>query len=78
MRKALGVAFVVALVAAAAVAYRKWGQKEPLPDGLLQANGRLEGDRVLVATKLEGRIEELLAREGDAVTRGQVVARLDD
>jgi len=78
MRKALAVAFVVVLAAAAVVAYRKWGLKEPLPDGLLQANGRLEGDRVLVATKLEGRIESLLAREGDAVTKGAVVAKLDD
>jgi HlyD family secretion protein len=78
MRRALGAAFLVLLVAAAVVAWRKWGAKEPLPEGLIQANGRLEGDRVLVATKQEGRIEELLAREGDTVKKGQVVARLDD
>jgi len=78
VRKALGVAFLVLLAAAAVVAWRRWGAKEPFPDGLLQANGRLEGDRVLVATKREGRIEELLAREGDTVSKGQVLARLDD
>ena len=49
-----------------------------LPDGLLQANGRIEGDRVSVAGKFPGRIAELLVREGESVTQGQVLAVLDD
>jgi HlyD family secretion protein len=77
MRRAIGVALVL-LLAVGAVALWRASAKDPLPDGLIQANGRLEGDRVLVATKQDGRIEELLAREGDAVKKGQVVARLDD
>jgi HlyD family secretion protein len=78
MRRALAVAFLVLLAAGAVVAWRTWGGKEGLPEGLIQANGRLEGDRVLVATKHDGRIEQLLAREGDSLKKGQVVARLDD
>lgn len=53
-----------------------WNQR--LPDGLLQANGRIEGDHVTVASKFPGRVEGLLAREGDQVTVGQVLVRLDD
>ena len=40
----------LALVVAAAVSYAKWGRRA-LPDGLIQANGRIEGDHVSVASK---------------------------
>jgi HlyD family secretion protein len=49
-----------------------------LPDGLIQANGRIEGDHVTVASKFPGRIQELLVREGATVTQGQVLIRLDN
>src|SRR5690349_19167442 len=49
-----------------------------LPDGLIQANGRIEGDHVTVGSKFPGRIEELLVREGHNVAKGQVMIRLDD
>jgi len=49
-----------------------------LPEGLIQANGRIEGDRVSVASKFPGRIATLRVREGDTVTSGQVLAVLED
>jgi membrane fusion protein YbhG len=49
-----------------------------LPEGLIQANGRIEGDHLSVASKFPGRIQELLVREGDSVTTGQVMIRIDD
>ena len=49
-----------------------------LPEGLIQANGRIEGDSVSVASKFPGRIAKLLVREGDSVTSGQVLAVLED
>jgi len=49
-----------------------------LPEGLIQANGRIEGDRVSVAGKFPGRIATLLVREGESVTLGQVLATFDD
>ena len=49
-----------------------------LPDGLIQANGRIEGDHVTVASKFPGRIQDLLVREGATVTAGQVLIRLED
>ena len=49
-----------------------------LPEGLIQVNGRIEGDHLTVASKFPGRIHELLVREGDNVTSGQVMVRIDD
>ena len=49
-----------------------------LPEGLIQANGRIEGDHVTVASKFPGRIVDLLAREGARVSKGDVLIRLDD
>lgn len=48
-----------------------------LPAGLAEANGRIEIERVDVATKIPGRIAEILVREGDFVEKGAVVARMD-
>lgn len=69
---------VVAAALAAAVAAWLLMRQAAVPDGLLQVNGRIEGDRVTVASKLAGRVIELAAREGDTVKAGQVMARLDD
>lgn len=60
------------------VALDRWVLNQRLPDGLIQTNGRIEGDHVTVASKFSGRIKELLVREGATVTVGQVVIRLDD
>ena len=70
---------VGAVVLAAAVAGLLYflGQRPP-GDGLLQVNGRIEGDRITIASKYPGRVAELLAREGDVVQAGQVLLRLDD
>lgn len=56
----------------------RWSANARLPEGLIQANGRIEGDHVTVASKFPGRVRELLAREGATVAAGQVLARLDD
>jgi HlyD family secretion protein len=71
---------VVALVLLAGMmlAYTRWSQRAALPEGLVQANGRIEGDRITVASKVPGRVRALRAREGDTVRAGQVVVLLDD
>jgi HlyD family secretion protein len=48
-----------------------------LPGGFASANGRLESEQVEIATKLPGRIAEVLVKEGEAVDQGQVLARMD-
>lgn len=50
----------------------------PLPEGLIQANGRIEGDRFTVSSKVPGKIVNLYVREGDRVEEGQVIVKLDD
>jgi HlyD family secretion protein len=48
-----------------------------VPAGFAKANGRIEAERVDVATKLAGRLEQVLVKEGDTVVAGQVLARMD-
>ena len=49
-----------------------------LPDSIVAVSGRIEGDDSAVAPKTSGKIMEITVREGDTVTAGQVIARLDD
>ena len=72
---AAGLALLLVLAAAA---WWLWLRTPPLPEGLIQANGRIEGDHYTVATKVPGRVAELLSREGDGIVQGQVLLRLDD
>ena len=68
----------VLIVAIAAGSYHWWQQQQSdLPDGFVRANGRIEAERVDVALKFGGRIAEVLADEGQMVTPGDVVARID-
>jgi HlyD family secretion protein len=77
--KLLGFVFVaVALASAAVVIGREMLLKRALPEGLLQANGRIEGDTVTVSSKLAGRIAKLHAREGASVGAGEVLVELED
>jgi len=67
---------IVAAIAAGGAYW--WQQSRPaLPAGITVGNGRLEADEIDIATKFSGRIAEVLADEGDTVTAGQVVARMD-
>lgn len=65
------------LVAVAALALRGFLEPAPVPPGFAVSNGRLEAEEIQVATKLGGRIFEILVDEGDRVAAGQVLARMD-
>ena len=72
----LVVAVIIALGGAGA--WYLWQQYlNALPAYIALANGRLEAEQVEIATKFQGRISEILAKEGDFVTAGQVLARMD-
>lgn len=66
-------------VAAGVGGYAWWTtQKAPLlPAGMAQANGRIEVERIDIATKIAGRVAEIRVREGDFVQKGTIVARMD-
>lgn len=78
MKKGLFATLIVLGVgAAAAFAWWQTTQNTGLPDGIAMSNGRLEAERIEIATKLAGRVAEVLVVEGDWVEPGQLVARLD-
>lgn len=77
--KQLGlIALAVAVAVGGYVAFDRWVLNRGLPEGLIQVNGRIEGDHVTIASKFPGRIQELLVREGDQVAKGHVLLKLDD
>jgi HlyD family secretion protein len=59
--------------------YYAWQQiRNPgLPEGIASGNGRIEAVEIDISTKIPGRIKEILVNEGDFVSAGEVVARMD-
>ncbi|MDH3460516.1 MAG: HlyD family efflux transporter periplasmic adaptor subunit [Burkholderiaceae bacterium] len=71
---------VVALaVLAALIGVLAWQTlREPgLPQGIAVGNGRLEATQVDITAKFAARLSEVNVKEGDEVTAGQVLARMD-
>ena len=54
-----------------------WIHRDQIPEGFVSTNGRLEATEIDVATKLPGRLLEVLAQEGETVESDAVVARID-
>lgn len=59
-------------------AYNRLIVKTKLPQGLIQANGRIEGDQITVSSKFSGRIQTMRVKEGDVVESGRPLIELDD
>jgi HlyD family secretion protein len=72
------VVLVVTLFAGVYFGYNYLFRQATLPEGLIQANGRIEGDHITVASKFSGRIQSMLTQEGDVVKAGQTMVLLDD
>jgi len=66
---------VVALGTLAVAGWLVW-RPEPRGTGILDANGRIEGDRAAVGAKVGGKIVRLAVREGERLDAGQLVAEL--
>lgn len=66
-------------LAATAAAWRLYDNYtgDGIPQGILVANGRLEGRLIRVSAGAAGRITHLAVREGDRVAPGQLIADLD-
>ncbi|WP_258549302.1 HlyD family secretion protein, partial [Thalassospira profundimaris] len=52
-------------------------QPQDLPDGFAAGNGRIEAVEIDIAAKTAGRVREILVNEGDFVSAGQVLAKMD-
>ncbi len=70
-------AVLVVLAGGAGYAYWQSENRNGVPAGLVKANGRIEVERVAIASKFAGRIAELAVKEGDFVEKDAVVARMD-
>jgi HlyD family secretion protein len=75
-RTLLAIAVTVVIVGIALFAWRSM-QSKGLPEGFASGNGRIEAVDIDIATKVAGRVKEVLVEEGDFVTAGQVLARMD-
>jgi HlyD family secretion protein len=69
----------VVIIVAAGGGYFGWKRfgVASLPPGIASGNGRIEAVEIDISTKSPGRIREILVAEGDFVTAGQVLARMD-
>jgi HlyD family secretion protein len=78
-RSLIIVVAAVVLVGGGAGGYYAWRQYEAsqLPAGIVSVNGRVEATQVDISTKIPGRVIEIVPHEGDLVSPGEVVARID-
>jgi len=65
---------VVAIAVTAGILYGGWFHR----DNTLQGSGTVEARNIRVGSKIGGRIDKLLVREGDTVEAGQVLMTFDD
>lgn len=68
---------LIAAAALAAIVVWMLAQPKGLPDGFASGNGRIEAVEIDIATRAPGRVAEILVEEGDLVSEGQVLARMD-
>jgi HlyD family secretion protein len=69
---------ITGVIVAALVIWKVFFASPSLPASIIALSGRIEGDDSAVSSKTGGKILEVTVREGDTVTAGQVIARLDD
>jgi HlyD family secretion protein len=76
--RVLRIFLIVSLVIVALLIWKVFFATPSLPASIVALSGRIEGDDSAVAPKTSGKILDVTVREGDTVTLGQVIARLDD
>ena len=79
MKKTIVISLVAVVTAAAAAGYfykLKLDEEKMLHPKFYGGNGRLEATEVNLAAKLAGRVDAVLVREGDMVTKGQPLVQM--
>ncbi len=70
------------ILAAATLGLLAWGlvslfwRDDNAPEGILTASGRIEGEEVRVGSKIAGRVLRVLARAGEKVQAGELIAEI--
>ncbi|MFJ5446362.1 HlyD family secretion protein [Methylobacillus methanolivorans] len=69
---------IVIIAALAAAGFYAWQamSSNSHPEGFASGNGRIEAIEIDVATKLAGRVDDILVNEGDFVQAGQALAKM--
>src|SRR5438067_714420 len=73
-RKRPFIILAVAVVVAATAVYASWFHR----DNALVGSGTVEARNIRVGSKVGGRIDKVLVREGDGVEPGQILLTFDD
>jgi HlyD family secretion protein len=73
-RKVIFIILAAAAVVAATAVYANWFHR----DTALMGSGTVEARDIRVGSKIGGRIDKVLVREGDAVQPGQILLTFDD
>src|SRR6266700_1852789 len=73
-RKGIFVLILIAAIGGATAVYGTWFRH----DSTLQGSGTVEARNIRVGSKIGGRIDKVLVREGDSVQAGQVLITFDD
>ena len=73
-RKLIFVLIIIAAIGGATAVYATWFRH----DSALQGSGTVEARNIRVGSKIGGRIDKVLVREGDSVQAGQVLITFDD
>ncbi len=74
-KTALTIAIGIVIASSAYFGWSNWQPKGP-GAGFVSGNGRIEATEIDIATKLPGRVEEVLVSEGEFVKAGQTLARM--
>ncbi len=75
IKKFAPLVIIAALAAASFYAWQAMSSNDH-PEGFASGNGRIEAIEIDVATKLAGRIDDILVNEGDFVQAGQPLAKM--
>src|SRR5271154_5763849 len=73
-RKRVFILILVALILGGTTVYATWFRH----DNALQGSGTVEARDIRVGSKVGGRIDKILVREGDKVQPGQILITFDD
>ncbi len=74
MKRKVAIAVILIALIVGGTVYGTWFKR----DNALQGSGTVEARDIRVGSKVGGRIDKILVREGDTVTPGQVLITFDD
>jgi HlyD family secretion protein len=77
-RKRILIPIILLILLAAVAAWYFTRPDANETNGAIQASGTVEATEIIISPEISGRVEEVLAEEGDRVAAGDLLLRLDD